>query len=148
VNWASWLASHQIQTHKTSRTEIENLRALIQRDLKDAGLTQLSADRRFATAYNAALQSATMALACAGYRVTARIGHHKIAFEATVLALGPNTQDFADYFEICRRKRNMIDYTQTYVASETEAIEIVQRAKDFHGFVEDWIRRLYPPLSA
>ena len=32
------------------------MRALIARDLADAGIAGLSADRRFATAYNAALQ--------------------------------------------------------------------------------------------
>ena len=34
------------------------MRALIARDLADAGIAGLSADRRFATAYNAALQAA------------------------------------------------------------------------------------------
>jgi hypothetical protein len=43
-------------------------RALIARDLADASLAGLSADRRFATAYNAALQAANMAIACAGYK--------------------------------------------------------------------------------
>lgn len=41
------------------------MRALIARDLADASLAGLSADRRFATAYNAALQAANMAIACA-----------------------------------------------------------------------------------
>jgi len=46
------------------------MRALIARDLGDAQVDGLSADRRFATAYNAALQTANMAIACAGYRVS------------------------------------------------------------------------------
>jgi hypothetical protein len=41
------------------------MRALIARDLADASLAGLSADRRFATAYNAALQAANMAIAYA-----------------------------------------------------------------------------------
>jgi hypothetical protein len=50
------------------------MRALVARDLADAGIAGLSADRRFATAYNAALQAANIAIAfaCAGYRATAR----------------------------------------------------------------------------
>jgi hypothetical protein len=48
----------------------------------DAGVTAVSADRRFATAYNAALLTAHMVIACAGYRVTAKTGHHKVAFDA------------------------------------------------------------------
>jgi hypothetical protein len=53
------------------------MRALVARDLADAQVQGLSADRRFATAYNAALQTAKMAIACAGYRVTAKAGHHR-----------------------------------------------------------------------
>jgi hypothetical protein len=49
----------------------------------------LSADRRFATAYNAALQTAKMAIACAGYRLASTPGHHGLTFEAARLALGP-----------------------------------------------------------
>lgn len=64
------------------------MRQLIARDLADLALSGLSADRRLATAYNAALQAANMAIACAGYRITAKMGHHKISLESAALALG------------------------------------------------------------
>jgi hypothetical protein len=51
------------------------MRALIARDLADAGVAGLSEGRRFATAYNAALQAANMAIACAGYRIMSKVGH-------------------------------------------------------------------------
>jgi hypothetical protein len=95
------------------------MRALVARDLADAAIPGLSADRRFATAYNAALQVASMAVACAGYRVTAKTGHHRVTLEAAVLALGSRAQRHADYLETCRRKRNVIDYTRSHVATET-----------------------------
>jgi hypothetical protein len=63
------------------------MRALVARDLSDSKVTGLSADRRFATAYNAALQAANMAIACAGYRVTAKTGHHKVTIESVKVAL-------------------------------------------------------------
>lgn len=66
-----------------------------------------------------------MAIACAGYRVTAKIGHHKVTVDAIRLALGAAAGPYADYLETCRRKRNMIDYTRTDVATESEAEEIV-----------------------
>ena len=37
---------------------MDKLRSVIRRDLADASLDGVSADRRFATAYNAALQAA------------------------------------------------------------------------------------------
>ena len=49
------LASRDVQRHRTSKKELDDIRALIARDLADVGVAALSADRRFATAYNAAL---------------------------------------------------------------------------------------------
>ncbi len=64
------------------------MRALIARDLADASLTGLSADRRFATAYNAALQAANMAIVCAGYRIVSRVGHHRASLGEHEIGLG------------------------------------------------------------
>ena len=88
---------------------------------------------------NAALQAANLAIACSGYRVTARSGHHKVTLEATRLALGVRADGFADCFETCRRKRNVIDCTRSHVATETEAAEILQKATEFYELVEGWI---------
>lgn len=123
------------------------MRALIARDLADAGVAGLSADRRFATAYNAALQAANMTIACAGYRVTAKTGHHRISFDSTRLSLGSVADNYADYFETCRRKRNVIDYTHANVATDTETVEIVQKAREFCGLVEAWIDSKWPNLK-
>ena len=66
MTWKKLLGGHDVQPHRTSKTELDNMRALVARDLADAGIAGLSADRRFATAYNAALQAANMAIVCAG----------------------------------------------------------------------------------
>src|SRR5947207_3575883 len=115
------------------------MRALVARDLADSQVAGLSADRRFATAYNAALQATNIAIACAGYRVTAKTGHHKVAIDSVKLAVGSTVEKYADYFETCCRKRNVIDYTRSHVASESEANEIVKQATEFYEFVEAWI---------
>ncbi len=73
MTWTKLLANKEAQKHKTSKKEMDNMRALIARDLADAGIAGLSADRRFATAYNAALQAANMAIACAGYRLMSKV---------------------------------------------------------------------------
>ena len=69
MTWTQLLATNEVQRHRTSKKELDKLRAVISRDLADASLKGASADRPFATAYNAALQAAKMAIACAGYRV-------------------------------------------------------------------------------
>jgi hypothetical protein len=77
-----------VQPHKISKKEIESLRQLVARDLTDAAIEGLSADRCFATAYNAVLQLSKMAIACDGYRVASGPGHHQKSFEAVKAALG------------------------------------------------------------
>ncbi len=70
MTWTQLLASNEVHRHKTSKKELDKLRAVIARDSADASLDGVSADRRFATAYNAALQAAKMAIACAMRRIS------------------------------------------------------------------------------
>ncbi len=65
----------KFKTHKTGKSEISRLFSLFDRDMADAQITGLSIDRRFATAYNAALIVAIAALAASGYRAPNE-GHH------------------------------------------------------------------------
>ncbi|HZL25770.1 MAG TPA: SAV_6107 family HEPN domain-containing protein [Acidobacteriaceae bacterium] len=139
MNWKHLLAKGEVKSHQTSRQELDNIRALIARDLADAALEDLSADRRFATAYNAALQTGKIAIACSGYRVSARAGHHAVTFEAAHLAIGPEAAALTDYFDACRRKRNVIDYDNSSVATETEADEILMKATEFLALIEKWV---------
>ena len=133
------LASNEVQRHKTSKKELDKLRAVIARDFADASLDGV-------TAYNAALQAAKMAIACAGYRV-AGAGHHRISFEVVKLAMGKAADPYSGYFDRCRRKRNVIDYDDAFVATETEALEIVAKAKEFVNVVERWIAQNHPALK-
>jgi hypothetical protein len=80
------MAARKVKAHTTSSNELDDLRAVVARDLADAAILELSADRRFATAYNAVLQIAKMVIACAGYRVSG-LGHHQTTFEAVELAI-------------------------------------------------------------
>lgn len=147
VTWTQSLANKEVQRHKTSKQELDKLRAVISRDLADASLDRVSADRRFATAYNAALQASKMAIACAGYRVMGA-GHHRISFEVARLAIGKAAAPYSDYFDRCRRKRNVIDYDDAFVATETEAMEIVTKAEEFIAVLEQWIAKTHPSLKA
>src|ERR1700730_13693217 len=71
-----WINEGRLMEHSTNTNEIQNLFKLVERDLKDAKIKQLSTDRRFATAYNAALQLATIVLHAAGYRAKSSTGGH------------------------------------------------------------------------
>lgn len=147
MSWKKLLTENKVHGHKTSRKELEDLRAVIVRDLEDAAIQELSDDRRFATAYNAALQTAKMSLACAGFRLASTPGHHRLTFEAARLALGTTAVRSLDFFEACRRKRNVIDYDHASVATHTEAEEIVAEAQAFFELVERWIAANHPKLT-
>jgi len=109
MSWKKLQTERRVRTHKANKKELNELRALIARDLEDAAIQELSDDRRFAT-YNAALQTAKMSNACAGYPLASTPGHHRLTFEAARLALGASAARPLDFFEACRRKRNVIDY--------------------------------------
>src|SRR6266849_1923219 len=147
MSWKKLQAESKVHAHKTSKKELGDLRAVILRDLEDAAIQELSDDRRFATAYNAALQTAKMSIACAGYRLAATPGHHRLTFEAARLALGTSAARSLDFFEACRRKRNVIDYDHASVATNTEAEEIVAEAKEFFELVERWIAANHPKFT-
>jgi uncharacterized protein (UPF0332 family) len=147
MNWKKLLAEHKVHLHRTSKKELDGLRELIARDLADAGIKGLSADRQFATAYNAALQAAKMAIGCAGYRLANTSGHHRLTFEAAHFALGPAAAKSLGYLEMCRRKRNDIDYDHASVVTETEAAEILAQVQLFLELVEQWIAGHHPKLA-
>jgi uncharacterized protein (UPF0332 family) len=138
MTWRQLLDANRVRTHTTSKRELDDLRTVIERDLNDAGISGLSADRSFATAYNAALQTAKMAIACAGYRVGGQ-GHRQVRFEATELTIGVRGSALVAYFELCRRKRNTLDYDVANVVSDTEASELLRKAQEFKQEVETWI---------
>lgn len=146
MSWKKLVAERKVHAHTASKKELDALRALIARDLADAGVKGLSDDRVFATAYNAALQAAKMSIACAGYRLANTSGHHRLMFEVARLALGPSAVRSLDFFETCRRKRNVIDYDHSRVATKTEAEETVREARAFFELVETWIAANHPKL--
>jgi hypothetical protein len=148
MSWKKLLQDNKVHRHTTSPQELNEIRRLVARDLTDAAIPVLSEDRRFATAYNAALQTAKMAIACAGYRIASVPGHHRLTFEGAKLALGKPAEHLADYFDSCRRKRNEIDYTGATIATTTEADELLLHTKAFLNLVEGWILSAHPALKA
>lgn len=77
----------------------------------------------------------------------AKTGHHRVALDSVKLAVGSAVDKYADYFDRCRRKRNVIDYTRSHVATDSEAGEIVEKATEFYEVVEHWIGSKLPNLK-
>ncbi|MBS3905039.1 MAG: hypothetical protein KGZ39_06915 [Simkania sp.] len=140
-----WLKEEKLKAHKTSKEEVAQLLKIIDRDLSDAIVHGLSADRRFITAYNAALQLSTLALRVHGLRTNPnKAGHHRISIDALPEILGKDHQELADYLNACRIKRNTSDYTSSGEISEKEVVEIIGEVKKFKTFIIQWIRSTHP----
>ena len=137
------LEQDKLKAHRTSKKEVNNVLRVIKRDLRDAKIKGLSVDRKFATAYNAALQGATILLYCRGYKPRG-VGHHFIVFQAMKDIMGKDYYDLADYFDACRAKRNLTDYDYAGAISIAEAQELVKEAENFLDVVLDWVKQYYP----
>lgn len=141
-----WFDDNRLQKHVTTKLEIRDLFNLVSRDVKDAQLTQLSEDRRFATAYNAALQLSTIVLHVAGYRVKGGSGHHWVTISFFPEIMGKSQKDRSDYFNACRAKRNVTDYDRAGEISSSEVKELIKEVLDFKNDVIQWIKENHSEL--
>lgn len=140
-----WLNDGHLRPHRTSASEVASLVRLADRDLADAEVRALSADRRFAILYNAALQLATLPLLARGYRTTGA-GHHWVTFRVLPDSMGSKVQELADYFEHCRARRNTVDYDRAGVTAEAEVEELRREVRAFRTTILAWLGARYPRL--
>jgi hypothetical protein len=145
ANLRQLLADGKLREQPTGPTEIAALWAVVNRDLADACVQGVSADRRFATAYNAALQLATVVLRAEGLR-TKGTGHHHTTLIALPLILGAGVRDTANYLDACRSKRNTVDYDGIGATSERDVIELLAECQQLRCSVTDWLEREHPDL--
>ncbi len=139
VSLQSWLESGQLRAHKTSKREITELLKAVDRDLADSQLQGLSADRRFATAYSAALLVATVALAASGYRAQQE-GHHYWSIQSLAFTMKLDAKTI-DQLNTFRRKRNIADYERVGLVSEREIKKMVALAKELRAMVVEWLNK-------
>lgn len=142
----NWLNNGWLTEHRTSTQEITALLAVADRDLADCRTSGLSSDWKLNIAYNAALQTATAALAASGYRAAREAHHyriiqslaHTIKADASLIAL-------LDQF---RKKRNISGYEISGMVSDQEAKEMMDLAIRLRQNVEKWLRKTHPDLLA
>lgn len=144
---SDWLERGRIKRQAADRAEIQRLLAVADRDLADANVRGLSVNRRFATAYGAALQIATIVLRASGYRTSSTSGgHHLVTLSLLPELMGPDQMDRKTYLDSCRRARNQADYDRIDVVSKAELLELLQDTLTFRSEVLDWLRREHPDL--
>jgi hypothetical protein len=144
MSFEDWVKNGWIETHRSSKEEIQNLLRIVRRDMKDSRSKDVSNDWRFAISDNAALQAATAALAAAGYRAS-RESHHYRVIQSLSLTLGKSAE-FIRNFDAFRKKRNVSNYDIGGGVSERELQEMTEMAETLREEVENWIRAKHRPL--
>ncbi len=140
-----WLANGWITEHKSSPREISDLFGVADRDIADCQTSGLSPDWKLNIAYNAALQTATAALAAAGYRA-GRQTHHYRAIQSLAYTVKTDSNIIAQ-FDQFRKKRNVGGYERIGVVSDLEANEMLSLAQVLRREVEEWIQKEHPELA-
>jgi len=140
-----WQANGWLKPHKTDAQEIGNLLAMIERDIRDATGTNISADWHFGIAYNAALKLCTLLLFANGYRPENNLAHYR-----TILSLphtlGQAWQQESIFLNTCRIKRNILEYDCSGHTTEEEAVELLQHVDILHKAVLDFMAGHFPHL--
>jgi len=145
VTLNQWADNGWLRDHRSSVKEIAGLLSIVNRDLKDAGKVEVSADWRFGIAYNAALKLCTMLLHASGYRPEKALLHYR-TIQALPMILGDRHKDNATYLETCRIKRNTIEYDIAGAVTEKDARELLMFAGKLQSEVLDWLKSSHPEL--
>ena len=139
-----WHGNGWLKAEPTSRQEIANLLAIVERDMKDA-TGSVSSDWRFGIAYNAALKLCTIALRAEGYRAAHGLQHYRTIMSLP-LTLGESHGDDATYLDACRSRRNKVEYDYVGGASDDDAQELLSFVKELRQAVLAWLKDNHPEL--
>jgi hypothetical protein len=124
MSWAKLLADNRVTALPPSKAEVDNLRSIVARSLKDETAAGLSADARFMMAYDAARTLSLLVVRASGYRPRSVGAHYN-----TFLALEATDPAFAKpsaYFDGCRLKRNSCEYDPGAI-SDTDADSLLKQ---------------------
>ena len=99
MTWKPLLDAHSVRPHATSQRELDDLRALIDRDLHDAGVAGLSTDRSFATSVQRGPPVGQDGRRLCGLPSRREARSPPGGFSAAELAIGPSIAGLIAYFE-------------------------------------------------
>jgi hypothetical protein len=142
---SKWAEYGWLRPHRTTRQEIGDLLAIVDRDLSDAQSGGISTDWQFGIAYNAALKLCTILLYAEGYRAGQGLQHHR-TIQSLPLIFGSSRESDAAYLDSCRVKRNTVEYDRIGTTSDSEALELISFVRELRAEVVMWLQANYPEL--
>lgn len=140
----NWQRNGWLTTHKSSASEVRDLLGVVDRDLRDSAIDEISTDARLGMAYNAALKAGTIALAAAGYRASRDQPHYRV-IQSLALTIGTTAIEVGR-LDAFRKKRNTSDYDRAGTTSEAEVAELRVLAASLRDRVLTWLAATHPEL--
>jgi len=134
-----------LRPEPTSRDEIKSLLAIVERDLKDAAVPEVSEDRRFEAAFNAARTAANIALRGSGYRTTTQPGHHMKTVESLELTIKADPK-LVQRMKVLSKKRNATSYDSAGNVSAQELELAIKTAEELQRTVVSWLKKNHAEL--
>ena len=138
-----WAEYGWLKAEPTSPEEIRSLFGIIQRDLADAKVEAISADRRFEAAFSAARTCANLALRACGFRTTTQPGHHLKTIESLELTIEAESK-LIQKLRVLSKKRNATSYDAAGNVSDHELAQAIDVAEELLHSVTLWLRKNHP----
>ena len=145
MSLSDWHKAGWLRPHRSTKRQITDLFAIVDRDLEDAA-RGLSSDWQFGIAYNAVLKLRTILLYAEGWRPEKNLAHYR-TLQSLPLILGESRRDDADYLDTCRAKRNTAEYDAPGQVTASEAKELAAFAHELRSDVIAWVEKNHPELS-
>jgi len=119
----AWADNGWLRRHEATRVEIDNLLAIVDREIQDACVPGLSLDAQLGMLYNAALKLADIALRLRGYRADRENAHYR-TITSLPLTLGADWEESARFINHVRTLRHRGDYESVGIATADEVRDI------------------------
>lgn len=145
MSLSDWQKNGWLKLHKADEGEIADLLAVVERDLHDSNASGLSEDWQFNIAYNAALQSASVALQASGFTVPKGESSHFRLFQSLEHTIGLDSK-MVGTLDTYRKKRSMSVYDRAGAISSAEAKEMGRLAQELLQRVMKWLKANHPDL--
>jgi len=147
VSLENWVKNGWLKAQEPTGEEIRKLLEIVDRDLKQCQLKELSTDWRFNIAYNAALQAATAALRASGYRTTQE-SHHYRTIQSLYLTLKIESRkgNIVERLDAFRQKRAKTTYEIVGAITDGDLEELIELVKTLRNKVGDWLQLNHPEL--
>jgi hypothetical protein len=101
----AWAENKWLKRHTASTDELRGMAAVVERNLREDEVHELSLDARVSLLYQACRVLCDMALRAAGYRTSGE-GHHEYVIRSLSLTLGHDWKPTVDILNAARAARS------------------------------------------